>query len=106
MSLVGLRRHDMHPMKTHMDEDDPEHMEEDDYIQKFIELYPFAAVDFEKPESFINDSTDGEFVVNDNLDYHKFAEPSECNPCAGMQERIEQLEYLYDLEKNGYGDPD
>ena len=89
MELVGIRRHNMDPVED----------EQSDYLKKFIELYPFAAVDFEIPESYINDATDGEFVVTDHDATHRYAEPEECTYCADLQERIDQLEYLIDLER-------
>ena len=74
MELVGIRRHNMDPM-----------MEDDDYLEKFAELYPFAMVDFERPSTFIGDATNGEFVVAEPREKHAYTTPEECEYCTELE---------------------
>ena len=75
-------------------------MDSKDYLKEFAELYPFAMVDFEIPESHINDATDGEFHVPERKDYHTYAEPQECSMCADLEERIAELERQLAYERS------
>lgn len=84
MVPAGLRRHSAH-------------MGDPFYMSEFAKLYPFAMVDFEKPETHMrNDpvqrATDGEHKVTHAPDRHYFAEPEECFDCTELEQRILILE--------------
>ena len=79
--MAGLRRHNMDP-----------HMGSPEYIREFGKLYPFAMVDFELPETFIGDATDGEHHVTPGAETHEYATPHECTHCSELELRINALE--------------
>ena len=88
MELVGIRKHNIDPMAG-----------DDDYYSKFVALYPFAAVDFEVPETHIGDATNGEFVVPEDKSKHEYAVPTECTDCLELEAKIMMLEADLEFER-------
>ena len=61
--------------------------EDEDYMTEFLNLYPFAGVDFFVSESRENGEGDlaaNEHTITKAAEDHYYAEPEECLPCAEL----------------------
>ena len=76
---------------------------DDEYRRSFVEVFPFAAVDFNKSES--RDTGLGllglkETVKLDERSAHDYAEPAQCfDPCFEMNKKIAELEKELEFAK-------
>ena len=69
--------------------------EDEDYMTEFLNLYPFAGVDFFVSESRENGEGDlaaNEHTITKAAEDHYYAEPEECLPCAELHQKIEEQE--------------